>query len=172
MQSSILVIGEQNSGKSSFIDFLRNALSAPNRKGRQTPSPPQSAFNADSPFTPHYLETDVDHERIGVTLWDSQGLEKKFVDLQLREMSSFLESKFEETFTEEQKVVRAPGVRDTHIHCVFLILDPSRLDANLGQARKQSQSSPSNRFDEPLHLLGVLDEDLDIQVLRTLQGKT
>ena len=124
----------------------------------------------DSAFTPHYLETDVDHERIGVTLWDSQGLEKKFVDLQLREMSSFLESKFEETFTEEQKVIRAPGVRDTHIHCVFLILDPSRLDANLAQTRKPLQTS--SKFDEALKLLGILDKDLDLQVLKTLQGKT
>jgi septin family protein len=115
-------------------------------------------LSIDSPFMPHYLETEFDHERIGVTIWDSQGLEKKFVDLQLREMSSFLESKFEETFTEEQKVVRAPGVRDTHIHCVFLILDPSRLDANLGFTQKQSKS-PSARFDEPLRL-------------KTLQGKT
>lgn len=107
-----------------------------------------------------------------MTIWDSQGLEKKFVDLQLREMSSFLESKFEDTFTEEQKVVRAPGVRDTHIHCVFLILDPSRLDSNLAHSRKQTKTPPSTRFDEPLRLMGVLDEDLDIQVLKTLQGKT
>jgi septin family protein len=128
-------------------------------------------LSIDSPFTPHYLETEFDHERIGVTIWDSQGLEKKFVDLQLREMSSFLESKFEETFTEEQKVVRAPGVRDTHIHCVFLILDPSRLDANLAFSQKQAKT-PSARFDEPLRLMGILDEDLDVQVLRTLQGKT
>ena len=85
-------------------------------------------------------------------------------------MASFLESKFEETFTEEQKVVRAPGVRDTHIHCVFLILDPSRLDANLGHARKSHQTS--GKFDEALKLLGILDQDLDLQVLKTLQGKT
>jgi septin family protein len=117
------------------------------------------------------LETEVDHERIGVTIWDSRGLEKKFVDLQLREMSSFLESKFEETFTEEQKVVRAPGVRDTHIHCVFLILDPSRLDSNMAQTQKQGNSPPP-RFDDPLRLMGILDEDLDVQVLKTLQGKT
>jgi septin family protein len=124
-----------------------------------------------SPFTPYYLETEVDQERIGVTLWDSQGLEKKFVDLQLREMSSFLESKFEDTFNEESKVVRAPGVRDTHIHCVFLILDPSRLDSNLAHSRRHNEKS-SHRFDEPLRLMGILDEDLDIQVLKTLQGKT
>jgi septin family protein len=166
---SILVIGESNSGKSSFIDFLCSALASPGRK-QQQPSPPQTAIGGDSPFTPHYLETDVDQERIGVTLWDSQGLEKKFVDLQLREMASFLESKFEETFTEEQKVVRAPGVRDTHIHCVFLILDPTRLDTNLAYSRKLRQQP--TKYDEAVHLTGILDEDLDIQVLRTLQGKT
>ncbi|QDS68118.1 hypothetical protein FKW77_010211 [Venturia effusa] len=166
---NILVIGESNSGKSSFIHFLRSALAAPGRK-QQQPSPPLTAVGGDSPFTPHYLETDVDQERIGVTLWDSQGLEKKFVDLQLREMASFLESKFEETFTEEQKVVRAPGVRDTHIHCVFLILDPTRLDTNLAYSRKLRQQP--TKYDEAVHLMGVLDEDLDIQVLRTLQGKT
>jgi septin family protein len=167
--SSILVIGEQNSGKTSFIEFLRNALSDKRQKREKMPSPPQTGLPVDSAFTPYYLETDIDHERIGVTLWDSQGLEKKFVDLQLREMSSFLESKFEETFTEEQKVVRAPGVRDTHIHCVFLILDPTRLNANLVSTRKAKQTSA---LDEPARLIGALDEDLDIQVLKTLQGKT
>ncbi|TID17040.1 hypothetical protein E6O75_ATG09806 [Venturia nashicola] len=166
---NILVIGESNSGKSSFIDFLHRALASSTRK-QQQPSPPQTAVGGDSPFTPHYLETDVDQERIGVTLWDSQGLEKKFVDLQLREMASFLESKFEETFTEEQKVVRAPGVRDTHIHCVFLILDPRRLDTNLAYSRKLRQQP--TKYDEAVHLMGVLDEDLDIQVMRNLQGKT
>lgn len=167
---SILVIGAKNCGKTSFIDFLRSSLAPPRSKREKTPSPPRTAVGVDSPFTPHYLETEFDHERIGVTLWDSHGLEKKFVDLQLREMSSFLESKFEETFTEEQKVVRAPGVRDTHIHCVFLVLDPSRLDANLAQSRKPNQ--PTSKFDEALRLMGILDEDLDLQVLKTLQGKT
>ena len=111
----------------------------------------------------------MDHERIGVTLWDSQGLEKNIVDLQLREMSSFLESKFEETFTEEQKVVRAPGVRDTHIHCVFLVLDPARLDANVAESRKNPNTI--SKFSSH-RVIGGLDEDLDLQVLRTLQGKT
>lgn len=142
-----------------------------NGKREKNASPPPTAMPANSPFTPHYLETEVDQERIGVTLWDSQGLEKKFVDLQLREMSSFLESKFEDTFNEESKVVRAPGVRDTHIHCVFLILDPSRLDSNLAHSRRQAEKSRT-RFDEPLRLMGILDEDLDVQVLKTLQGKT
>lgn len=102
---------------------------------------------------------------MGLTLWDSQGLEKNIVDFQLPVITAFLESKFEDTFNEEQKVVRAPGVRDTHIHCVFLILDPARLDANIAEAKKRS-NEPGNQA------LGGLDEDLDLNVLRELQGRT
>jgi septin family protein len=167
---SILVIGAKNSGKSSFISFLKTALDLPPRKKAHTPSPPQTALPADSPFSSEYIETEMESERIGVTLWDSQGLEKNIVDLQLREMASFLESKFEETFTEEQKVVRAPGVRDTHIHCVFFILDPSRLDANIAASRKAL--SVADKFAQQRRLVGGLDDDFDLQVLRTLQGKT
>jgi septin family protein len=127
-------------------------------------------------FIPHYLETEIDGERIGLTLWDSEGLEKNVVDLQLREMSSFLESKFEETFTEEMKVIRAPGVQDTHIHCAFLVLDPVRLDRNLAAAAKTSsmndQNGTNGKYNPTPRIVGGLDEDLDLQVLRTLQGKT
>lgn len=129
-------------------------------------------------FTSHYLETEVEGERIGLTLWDSQGLETSIVDLQLREMSSFLESKFEDTFAEENKVVRAPGVRDTHIHCVFLILDPMRLDANIAGAKKLNGPNGAvkngNSFLDTRSSLALdgLDEDLDLQVLRAMQGKT
>lgn len=130
-------------------------------------------------FESHFIETEIDGERIGLTIWDSEGLEKNLVDLQLREMSSFLESKFEETFTEEMKVVRAPGVQDTHIHCAFLILDPVRLDQNLAAAARAA-STPTNGNSHGIngasksngHPTGGLDEDLDLQVLRTLQGKT
>lgn len=101
-------------------------------------------------------------------------MEKNLVDLQLREMTSFLESKFEETFTEEMKVVRAPGVQDTHIHCAFLILDPIRLDRNI--AASQAQAANGNGANEKhmsdSRVIGGLDEDLDLQVLRALQGKT
>ncbi len=114
----------------------------------------------------------MDSERIGLTLWDSQGLEKNIVDLQLREMASFLESKFEETFTEEQKVIRAPGVQDTHIHCVFLILDPVRLDGNIAAWRKALSAGLINKSSAQARVVGALDEDFDLQVLRTLQGKT
>lgn len=124
-------------------------------------------------FVHHYLETEIEGERVGLTLWDSQGLEKNVVDLQLRDMSSFIQSKFEDTFSEETKVVRAPGMRDTHIHCVFFILDPLRLDANLQTAQEQKSMDPIARKGIlPSRIVGALDEDFDLQVLRTLQGKT
>ncbi|KAF2867293.1 hypothetical protein BDV95DRAFT_503416 [Massariosphaeria phaeospora] len=163
---NILVIGTKNSGKSSFIDFLRTALGLPAKKRPRSPSPPSTAASSDSPFTSEYLETEVDGERVGVTLWDSQGLEKSIVDFQLPIITSFLESKFEDTFTEEQKVVRAPGVRDTHIHCVFLILDPTRLDANIAESRKKPNAKTASQ------IFGGLDENLDLNVLRELQGRT
>lgn len=124
-------------------------------------------------FIPHYLESEIDGERMGLTLWDSEGLEKNVVDLQLREMSKFLESKFEETFAEEMKVIRSPGVQDTHIHAVFLILDPARLDRNITAAKASSTNGHYGGHDfDPGRIIGSLDEDLDLQVMRTLQGKT
>lgn len=165
---NILVIGTKGCGKSSFIDFLRTALALPARKRPHTPSPPATAVGGDdSPFTSEYLETEVDGERVGVTLWDSEGLEKNIVDFQLPIITSFLESKFEDTFGEEQKVVRAPGVKDTHIHCVFLLLDPIRLDQNIAAARKKSHVAKIGST-----VFGGLDENLDLNVLRELQGKT
>ena len=164
---SILVVGTKNSGKSSFIDFLRTALALPAKKRPHTPSTPYMALPPDSPFTSEYLETEMDGERIGVTLWDSQGLEKHIVEFQLPVITAFLESKFEETFTEEQKVIRAPGVRDTHIHCVFLVLDPARLDSNIAESRKRAGVKSASSG-----LVAGLDESLDINVLRELQGKT
>lgn len=120
---------------------------------------------------PHYVETEIDAERVGLTLWDSEGVEKTLVDLQLREMSRFLESKFDETFAEEMKVVRSPGVQDTHIHAVFFVLDPAALDRNIALARKEaayhgaSANGASRSF-------AALSHDLDLQILRTLYGKT
>ena len=124
-------------------------------------------------FIPHYLESEIDGERVGLTLWDSEGIEKNVVDLQLREMSKFLESKFEETFAEEMKVIRSPGVQDTHIHAVFLILDPARLDRNIAAAKASSMNGKHGSHEVDLdRLVGSLDDDLDLQVMRTLQGKT
>lgn len=121
-------------------------------------------------FIPHYVESEIEGERVGLTLWDSEGLEKNVVDLQLREMSSFVEQKFEETFAEEMKVIRSPGVQDTHIHCAFILLDPARLDKNIASAR--ALVSNGNGKVHSSRVVGSLDEDLDLQVLRTLQGKT
>lgn len=173
-KTSILVIGARNSGKTSFLNFLHTALALPPQK-RPTRSPdeydepPQSYSNNN--FTSHYLETEIEGERVGLTLWDSQGLEKNVTDLQLRDITSFLESKFDDTFAEEMKVIRAPGVRDTHIHCAFLILDPSRLDTNVTAAQRIANGEPPKPGD-PTRVLGGLDEDFDLQVLRTMQGKT
>lgn len=105
----------------------------------------------------------MDGERMGLTLWDSVGLEKNVVDLQLREMTAFVEAKFEDTFVEEQKVMRSPGVKDTHIHCVFLVLDPVRLDATIAESPAFKKNGSHS---------GSLDDDLDLQVLRALWGKT
>ncbi|EPE04537.1 gtp binding protein [Ophiostoma piceae UAMH 11346] len=179
---NILIVGTRNSGKTSFLEFLKTSLALPAKKRTKTfdadefvPSAPPSGN-----FIPHYLETEIDSERIGLTLWDSEGLEKNVVDLQLREMSAFLESKFEDTFNEEMKVVRSPGVQDTHIHAVFLILDPTRLDRNIAASKQEnavngngaSRNGGPVKYTPQPRVLGGLDEDLDLQVLRTLQGKT
>lgn len=180
---SILVIGERNSGKTSFINFLRTSLALPARKQRPRlqddifDSVDRASAGAFSSFSSHYVETETEGERIGLTLWDSQGLEPNLVDLQLREMASFLESKFEETFSEEMKVVRAPGVRDTHIHCAFFILDPVRLDSNIAAVKDHALTygGPSNGNSSvgPRSVLpGGLDENFELEVLRTLRGKT
>ncbi|KAI9784513.1 MAG: hypothetical protein M1816_000833 [Peltula sp. TS41687] len=180
---NILVIGAHNSGKTSFLNFLRTSLALPNKRRGQTrgediersgPSMHPSAGAVHPTYTSQYLETEIDGERIGLTLWDSQGLEKNMVDLQVREMTSFLESKFEDTFTEEMKVIRAPGVQDTHIHCVFLILDPLKLDGTIAASKQRLRQNGDaiNGKQEPGEALSGLEQGFEIQVLRGLQGKT
>ncbi|GAB1211301.1 hypothetical protein ATERTT37_000414 [Aspergillus terreus] len=170
---NILVIGARNSGKTSFLNFLRKSLALPPHKHPSRAPEEVEYYDRHSPanegYTSHYLETEIDGERIGLTLWDSQGLERNIVDIQLRGVTGFLESKFEETLNEEMKVIRSPGVRDTHIHCTFLILDPVRLDENIAAAERAAQGNPK-ASDSPV--IGILDENLDIQVLRTVLGKT
>ncbi|KAK4950132.1 hypothetical protein LTR10_011109 [Elasticomyces elasticus] len=182
---NILVIGAKNSGKTSFISFLQHSFSLPsNQTSNQnhtsthhTTSPTPSAshlHNSTSPkstsasFTPTFLESEIDGERIGLTLWDSAGLEKHIIDLQLREISTFVEQKFEETFVEEQKVNRAPGVKDSHIHCVLLVLDPVRLDGTIAGAGVGGRNGEGKGG----LMVEGLDEDMDLQVLRALWGKT
>lgn len=122
----------------------------------------------DGSFTSHYVEADMDGERVGLTVWDSQGLERSLVDLQLREMITFIESKFEDTFTQEQKVSRAPGVKDSHIHCVLLLLDPVRLDSVVASKQSHATSNATAPSQPP----AGLDDELNLLVMKTLVGKT
>lgn len=158
---SILITGAKGSGKTSFVKFLETTLALPPHKRTRGHTPPPHMHN-ESPFTSSYVETDVEGERVGVTLWDSQGLEKSIIDLQLRDLAAFVESKFEETFNQESRVVRTPGVKDTHIHCVLLLLDPARLDVTMRS--KDNYSTKKSLVGE--------DETLDLDVIRALEGKT
>ncbi|KAI1343342.1 hypothetical protein F5Y15DRAFT_231506 [Xylariaceae sp. FL0016] len=173
---NVLIVGTRGSGKTSFLMFLKTSLALPVKKRSQRSTEIEQEVAKAAPsgnFIPHYLESEIDGERIGLTIWDSEGLEKNVVDLQLREMSQFMESKFEETFAEEMKVIRSPGVQDTHIHAVFLILDPARLDRNIAAAKAGTTNGHISKQARDLgRVVGGLDEDLDLQVMRTLQGKT
>lgn len=166
---SILIIGARNSGKTSFLRFLRQSLAMKNKRGQvidesdvDAQHTDHTGTTSDSPFKSTYIETEIDGERMGLTLWDSAGLERNLIDLQIRETVAFIENKFEETFSEETKVVRAPGSRDTHIHVVFFLLDPARLNPDNHYPGKSSTEKHE----------GGLDNDLDIQVFNALQGKT
>ncbi|MCJ1312798.1 hypothetical protein MMC25_006474 [Agyrium rufum] len=175
---NLLVVGAHNTGKTSFLDFLRTSLALPARKqsrltGTHDFNGPQH-YSVSSKFSSQYLETELrDGERIGVTLWDSEGLDKTVVDLQLAEISSFIESKFVNTFAEERKVVRTPDHRETHIHCVILMLDPLTLDSNVKKSKAANAKHTNG-----VHINGKtltssgLDEALDINVLRSLGTKT
>lgn len=178
------MVGARNSGKTSLLNFLRSSLAQSPQK--QRPSVVDATYDVRTApstvgypnFTAHYLETGIGTEQVGVTLWDSQGLERNVADLQMREISSFVESKFEDTFTEENKIARTPGFRDTHIHCVLLVLDPARLDANIAAVKKAEAAGGiivnGNSFaiQRLVGASGGLDENLDLQVMRILKGKT
>ena len=177
-------MGARNSGKSSFGEFLRASLALPPRKQRQShyhhDSVAVTPAQHNSHFQSEYLETEIAGERIGLTVWDSEGLEKNFLDLQLREIVAFIESKFNETLTEESKVNRTPGTKDPHIHCVVLLLDPSNLNKTIGESWKRQEaaingdlaSGKSFLADMSPEAIDTLDENMDLQILRALQGKT
>ncbi len=182
---SVLVIGARSSGKTSFLNFLRTSLAMPVWKQRQHSRidddfmhAPSASANAFPTFNSQYVETEIESERIGVTLWDSEGLKANVVDIQIQKIASFIESKFEDTFNEENQVARPPGFKDSHIHCVFLVLDPVRLDANLAASQKVSEingvRARANSFAKgrPEPSPSGLDENLDVNVIRGLKGKT
>ncbi len=78
---SILVVGTRNSGKTSFLEFLKTAL-APKKRSKSALDQDEleAKLQPSGNFLPSYLETEIDGERIGLTLWDSEGLEKNVVD--------------------------------------------------------------------------------------------
>lgn len=179
----MLVLGSAGSGKTSFVNFLQSTLALPMWKRRQSTrdvfeDPPPASEAGFPNFTSNFVETEVGGERVGVTLWDSEGLDKNIIDGQLKELGAFIESKFEDTFTEESKVARAPGFRDTHIHCVFMLLDPQRLDANIASGQKAKEvngaKAKANSFvkSRPEPTPSGLDESVDLNILRALKGKT
>lgn len=137
-------------------------------RGVSSPARPAAYHNAS--FPAEYLETDIDGERVGVTLYDSPGFEKSIVDLQLQETTAFIESKFEETFIEEQKVSRSAGARDTHIHCVLLLLDPTRLQSNLNNVLASSDLTMGTSSGNTNN--SILDAALDVDILRALNNLT
>ncbi|KAF2150351.1 hypothetical protein K461DRAFT_229041 [Myriangium duriaei CBS 260.36] len=163
---NVLVMGAKGSGKTTFIDFLKDSLSLPLEKQHQSISTPRMT-TSDGTFTAHYVETEFDHERVGLTIWDTKGLEKNLADLQVREAITFIESKFEETFNEESKVMRSPGAKDSHIHCVFLVLDPNNIDTTLQTAKSQVSG---NAFAQARGPAG-LSQDLDLLVMKGIAGK-
>ncbi|TQS35599.1 hypothetical protein Golomagni_03977 [Golovinomyces magnicellulatus] len=176
----VLILGSKSCGKTSFLSFLKASFSLQTKKRAQKltnlrkdiSAPPYHKFGS---FERHYIETEIDRERLGLTLWDSEGLEKNIIDFQLQEILNFIESKFEETFNEEIKVIRTPGgVQDNHIHVIFLLLDPNRLDQNIAAFKSaRSQESWLNGKNDytDLDVIGGLDNSLELKVLQTLQGK-
>ena len=112
---NILVIGFLGSGKTSFIRFLKDSLgdskrirnvshmsneeAAEQNVEEDLTQPPHKTGG----FERHYVEKEVDGERVGLTIFDSEGFgprEQNIVDIQLTLLINFITGKFEETFAE------------------------------------------------------------------------
>jgi hypothetical protein len=112
---NMLVIGFLGSGKTSFIRFLKDSLgdskrirnvsqnnneeAAEQSVEEDLTQPPHKTLG----FERHYLEKEVDGERVGLTIFDSEGFgprEQNIVDIQLSLLINFITGKFEETFAE------------------------------------------------------------------------
>ena len=112
---NILVIGFLGSGKTSFIRFLKDSLgdSKRIRNVSHTSNEEAAEQNVEEDlsqpphktggFERHYVEKEVDGERVGLTIFDSEGFgprEQNIVDIQLTLLINFITGKFEETFAE------------------------------------------------------------------------
>lgn len=183
-RDSILIIGAKNCGKTSFLNLLRSSLTPPDNPGKTCPKNGGHSTEYESSsavsnnnnnrrllrFSSQYLETKIDNELFGITIWDSEGLIPSMIDLQLRDIVTFLESKFEETYDEEVKLARDPGVRDTQVHCVFLLLDPVRIELNMANSRRGM--GKEENYLKGASQVGGLDDKFDLQALRMLCEKT
>ncbi|KAI6247455.1 Septin-8-B [Erysiphe necator] len=177
---NILILGTKSCGKTSFLNFLKSSFAPPpTKKISHLTDLREDIFAPPYPrignFEKHYFETTIDSDRVNLTLWDSQGLEKETIDYQLQEILLFIESKFETTFREELKVNRAPfSSRDTHIHFVFFLLDPLHIDQNIATFNSATlNNSYLNGQSEysALDITGRMEDDIEIKVIRALQGK-
>lgn len=112
---NILVIGFLGSGKTSFIRFLKDSLGDSKRIRNVSSLSNEEAAEGNvqedlaqpphktNGFERHYLEKEVDGERVGLTIFDSEGFgprELNLVDIQLSLLINFITGKFEETFAE------------------------------------------------------------------------
>ncbi|EMR10752.1 hypothetical protein PNEG_00901 [Pneumocystis murina B123] len=124
---NILVIGFCGSGKTSFVEYLSEQLNTLKDQQHSAMKEEEKPDYLDMGFTCYYAEAEINGERIGVTLWDSRGFgtsrDYEIVNLQMDEIILFMESKFENTFSEETKVIRSHKHIDTHIHCVLYLID-------------------------------------------------
>lgn len=178
---------EPHDGKSG----RKNAKSAGNRAAQNERSTTSVSSRRLLTFSSQYVESKIENEDFGITIWDSEGLVESMIDLQLRDIVTFLESKFEETFDEEVKLVRDPGPRDSQIHCVFYLLDPVRIELNMAatSSRKAIIMGRGGKIDDGCDLtmmeggaaaqrgeadafLGGLDAKFDLQALQMLCEKT
>lgn len=185
MRSSL--IPEPHDGKSG----RKNAKNAGNSAAQNERSTTSVSSRRLLTFSSQYVESKIENEDFGITIWDSEGLVESMIDLQLRDIVTFLESKFEETFDEEVKLVRDPGARDSQIHCVFYLLDPVRIELNMAatSSRKAIIMWRGGKIDDGCDLtmmeggaaaqrgeadafLGGLDAKFDLQALQMLCEKT
>jgi len=124
---NILVIGFLGTGKTSFIRFLKASLGDSKRIRNVSQLANEEAAEGNveedltlpphktNGFVRHYLEKEVDGERVGLTIFDSEGFgprEQNIVDLQLTLLINFITGKFEETFAEVSP--------RTYIHCILM----------------------------------------------------
>lgn len=101
---NILVIGFCGSGKTSFVEYLSEQLNTVKDQQHSMIKEEEKQDYLDMGFTCYCAETEINGERIAVTLWDSRGFgtsrDYEIVNLQMDEIILFMESKFENTFSE------------------------------------------------------------------------